>query len=551
MSLTMTFGAERFSVALKLFAISVVIGLSLTSSVTVLGNSADADFNEVTGVLRIPNLLVDFDLYSMELILVDAARLRFKVNPTTARYLGINNGSYYSASFFSTATKLNIARLRVGNQIFTATMNLVDAGQMIFELDLASVRNTGTISTNTDSILNAFSHLSDESSGLPLRSNYFTVTFPANTQSGFPQTTVNVPLLYGQMSVQPVLDSNSLVNLTMSGSTVAFNSPQINCSFGISFVADMAYRGVSSIRLNDKSFGNYGTLTCAAPVKLPGGATWYITITSPPDGIFNTTATVTTTGNTSGTTTMTLNGNGSVTALLSNSPDLLKSSQIQSGSNLDFSVNLAADMTVMPDGSVLADGVLVKPPTTTSSSTSSTSSDPACVNEFTVSRWMSYYSTDKINLGPEVKVKASSSQSPMSGGRVIYLASEKIVEKVPEFRLQLMIPESQWGKDIIDIRDDQNDLGFDDVSKPGAIARLMYSIGKDKYENEVNDSWWTNKDHGSQLARKGQKSGVIEFIYSDPTKIIGTFSFNAYGDGYPSLNNYQAQVGFGKFCLLK
>lgn len=550
MSPFMLHGAARCRSASRRFVIWIFVFACVMAAESARANTTDATFTEATGVLSLPNLRVDNEFYSVDLSLVDVARLRFKVNPATARYRGISDGSYFNASFLSTTTKLTIARLRVGNQIFSAVLNLVDAPQLIFELDMSSVRNIGTGSTDTTSALNAFSYLQDASPGLPLRNNYFTVTFPANAQTGFPQTTVNVPLPYGQMTVTPLVNTNSLVTMSTRGSTVPLTSTPINCSFQVNQVADMTYRGTSSIRLStvagssNASWGNYVSFTCNTPVVLASGATWYLSITTPPNGDFSTTTTVTPTGETSGTATMTLNGTGTITAVLSNTSNFLTSSQFQGGSNLDFSVNMAANMTVTPDGSVYADGVLVKSANSSGGGGGSTGSG-SCVNEFRViNPFQSYYSGNPVSI--PFTATGTGSISNMDGGRVILISSSQKIEEVPRFRLQLMIPSSKLTTGTVRILDDQNNLGFD--STGGAIARLIYSIGKSN-GTEVNDSFWSNKDWGSQRARSGVDGGTITITSMSPM-ITGTFSnLQLSGDGYPSLNNFFATVVDGKFCV--
>lgn len=136
--------------------------------------------------------------------------------------------------------------------------------------------------------------------------------------------------------------------------------------------------------------------------------------------------------------------------------------------------------------------------------------------------------------------------SNMDGGRVILLSSATQIEGVPRFRLQLMLPNNKLAVGTVKILDDQNNLGFDPSG--GAIARLIYSIGSSN-GSEVNDSFWSNKDWGSQRARSGQDSGTIVITSMSP-KISGTFTgLQLSGDGYPSLNNFFANVVDGKFCV--
>ncbi|WP_026952465.1 hypothetical protein [Algoriphagus mannitolivorans] len=74
------------------------------------------------------------------------------------------------------------------------------------------------------------------------------------------------------------------------------------------------------------------------------------------------------------------------------------------------------------------------------------------------------------------------------------------------------------------------------LTSSGAVGRLIAINGT------VNDDWRTNRDFG-----KNKNMGTLTIKTISP-KITGTYSFDASGDGYPSLNNQFAKVS-GSFCI--
>lgn len=74
------------------------------------------------------------------------------------------------------------------------------------------------------------------------------------------------------------------------------------------------------------------------------------------------------------------------------------------------------------------------------------------------------------------------------------------------------------------------------LTSTGAVGRLIALNGT------VNDDWRTNRDFG-----KNKNMGTLRILTVTP-KITGTYSFDASGDGYPSLNNQFAKVS-GSFCI--
>lgn len=74
------------------------------------------------------------------------------------------------------------------------------------------------------------------------------------------------------------------------------------------------------------------------------------------------------------------------------------------------------------------------------------------------------------------------------------------------------------------------------LTNTGAVGRLIAVNGS------VNDDWRTNRDFG-----KNKNMGTLTIKTVTP-KITGTYSFDASGDGYPSLNNQFAKVS-GSFCI--
>lgn len=74
------------------------------------------------------------------------------------------------------------------------------------------------------------------------------------------------------------------------------------------------------------------------------------------------------------------------------------------------------------------------------------------------------------------------------------------------------------------------------LTSTGAVGRLIAANGT------VNDDWRTNRDFG-----KNKNMGTLTIKTISP-KITGTYSFDASGDGYPSLNSQFAKVS-GSFCI--
>ena len=74
------------------------------------------------------------------------------------------------------------------------------------------------------------------------------------------------------------------------------------------------------------------------------------------------------------------------------------------------------------------------------------------------------------------------------------------------------------------------------LTSTGAVGRLI------AFNGTVNDDWRTNRDFG-----KNKNMGTLKILTVSP-KITGTYSFQASGDGYPSLNNQFVNVS-GSFCI--
>ncbi len=74
------------------------------------------------------------------------------------------------------------------------------------------------------------------------------------------------------------------------------------------------------------------------------------------------------------------------------------------------------------------------------------------------------------------------------------------------------------------------------LTSTGAVGRLI------AFNGTVNDDWRTNRDFG-----KNKNMGTLRILTISP-KITGTYSFQASGDGYPSLNNQFVTVT-GTFCI--
>lgn len=74
------------------------------------------------------------------------------------------------------------------------------------------------------------------------------------------------------------------------------------------------------------------------------------------------------------------------------------------------------------------------------------------------------------------------------------------------------------------------------LTNSGAVGRLI------AFNGTVNDDWRTNRDFG-----ENKNMGTLKILTVTP-KITGTYSFDASGDGYPSLNDQFAKVS-GTFCI--
>lgn len=74
------------------------------------------------------------------------------------------------------------------------------------------------------------------------------------------------------------------------------------------------------------------------------------------------------------------------------------------------------------------------------------------------------------------------------------------------------------------------------LTSTGAVGRLI------AFNGTVNDDWRTNRDFG-----KNKNMGTLKILTVTP-EITGEYSFQASGDGYPSLNNQFVNVS-GKFCI--
>ncbi|MFN3996274.1 MAG: hypothetical protein ACK4HU_00535 [Algoriphagus sp.] len=74
------------------------------------------------------------------------------------------------------------------------------------------------------------------------------------------------------------------------------------------------------------------------------------------------------------------------------------------------------------------------------------------------------------------------------------------------------------------------------LTNTGAVGRLI------AFNGTVNDDWRTNRDFG-----KNKPMGTLKILTVTP-EITGEYSFQASGDGYPSLNNQFVNVS-GTFCI--
>lgn len=74
------------------------------------------------------------------------------------------------------------------------------------------------------------------------------------------------------------------------------------------------------------------------------------------------------------------------------------------------------------------------------------------------------------------------------------------------------------------------------LTSTGAVGRLI------AFNGTVNDDWRTNRDFG-----KNKNMGTLKILTVTP-EITGEYSFQASGDGYPSLNNQFVNVS-GTFCI--
>lgn len=515
--------------------------------------AADPLLDTASGKLALSGLSVNAATYSINLTLIDAAAFKFKADMASLKAAAA--GTSVQAVFSGSTGQLFIPRVQVGSVIYNVQLKLIDAASMTFQLVTAKVvsgdgstsggsgTSTGGASTlPPGQTTNDFSYIASEF--VPSAGNSVSISIPSDgVNPASPAYAFSLPET--DLTVMPVSGTSS--DVIVSGQFVR-DKTQSNCRFTFSFRVNLG--AAQPVRI--QTSGSADGLTSGKGMRMEcntqvndGKRNWNFSTTGLVTGSADVALSIDADSATTGRATMTVQGTGTLPAMQMDGTSLLNSNVIQSG-NASLTLKASVDIETRTDGSVYSNGVLVKAGSGSGGSSGNGSSG-SCTSTFEVTSLTSYYSGSALSY-PQRSLAAKSAVTTVEGGsgKAIILSSDLTIESVPRFRLQLMIPGSSFRTGTYEVRDDQNILGFDSTS--GAIVRLIYSIGQSG-GTEVNDSFWSNKDWGSQRARQGVSSGTINISSVSATQVKGTFSnLQLSGDGYPSLNNYFATLASGTFC---
>lgn len=161
-----------------------------------------------------------------------------------------------------------------------------------------------------------------------------------------------------------------------------------------------------------------------------------------------------------------------------------------------------------------------------------------CENRFTITSLAGLYPTGAVT-SPRAVPATGLRTSGSSGDPAIVLNSTERIEGQVRYQVQLLIPSTQFRVGTVNVFD--NNLTTNVLE--GGVAVLVYSIGTASNGVNVTDSFRSNHDFG-----RNQDMGDI-FIDEIGSKVKGRFTFTAVGNGYPSLNQFRAQVDTGRFCV--
>jgi hypothetical protein len=219
-------------------------------------------------------------------------------------------------------------------------------------------------------------------------------------------------------------------------------------------------------------------------------------------------------------------------------------------------IQLAANLNMdyRQDGSIRANGTLVRAPTVTTPPPSvpgsggstggsgGSSGSSSCVNTINVSptTFLSYWPqiTTTLKNNPGI---ATGTGRRAAGNTIFADYKPDDVALILDatlgsnrYQVQMMLTKGNLDANkTIPFRNAGVGTG---LTSSGAVGRLIAVNGS------VNDDWRTNRDAG-----KNQPMGEIRITAVTP-EIRGTYNFNATGDGYPTLNKQYAQVS-GNFCI--
>ncbi len=485
-------------------------------------------------------------------------------------------GASVQGVFCASTGQLFLPRVQVGSTVYNIQFKLIDASTMVFQLvretlqlvsggvpaaggSGASSQPQGQLTNNFKSLYGGF---------IPSVKNEVGIRVPGDaTYQQTPWFPIKLPET--DMQISPVPGTTREV---IASGQFVLDKIVANCRVSYRFHINLRDSQPKRLSLtgspNSPYSGSYMNIECNTPVT-SNNRSWNLTLSSMVTGGLDVGLTLNMTGDSTGEATLSVKGEAKVPAMLLSGTSLQNSNAIQFGDS-DFAIDSTTNLEVLADGGVTANGVQVKAPTSASggsSGTGGTGTDGtggtggatgACVNQFTVSNLVSYWGPSQLTAQQMSNLKVSKpTERPFTddqgdSGQAIILTSDLTVDGVPRFQVQLLLPRGYEKRDY-QVKDTQTDIGFD--RNGDAIVKLIYSTGTDRYNNQVNDTFWSNKDWGSGLARQGQSVGTITITSVSP-KLTGTFStIRLTGDG--GTNNlstgvgtgYYASISNGSFCI--
>lgn len=156
----------------------------------------------------------------------------------------------------------------------------------------------------------------------------------------------------------------------------------------------------------------------------------------------------------------------------------------------------------------------------------------ACANRFTIARFDGAFPPALSNVQVST---ATPTWSPVEGGAALRLASTELESGSPRFMVRLDVPSSGLSNaGVVEVVDNNLTPGLE----RGAVARVSVHVNGGSY-----DTLGTFTDASRDVVR-----GQVRVTAVSP-KLRGTFSFTAYGDGYPDVSDDSAEVTDGVFCV--